>query len=83
MEEPITHRMAFEDSSIAIDIARLPKICPRTKYINVFFHPFRDYLRKGLIHIQQVSRNGECAEACTKPSPHNIFLKHRKIIFGF
>ena len=50
-EEPIMHFKSFEDKSRAIDISRLLEIHPRTKHINVVFHHFRDYVRKGLINI--------------------------------
>ena len=75
------HCKAFEDNSGAIDLACLPKIRPRTKHINVMFHNFREYVRKGLIHIQQVSMYYQCAGAWTRPFPHNVFLKQHKIIY--
>ncbi len=30
----------FEDNSGALKLARLPKLCPRTKHINVCYHHF-------------------------------------------
>ena len=77
------HCMAFEDNSGAIEIARLPKIFLRTKHINIEFHHFREYIRKGLINIQKVFTDYQCTETWTKPFPQNAFLNHRKNIFGF
>ena len=45
------------------------------------FHNFREYVRKVLIHIQQVPMYYQCAGACTRPFPHNVFLKQHKIIY--
>ena len=77
------HCKAFEDDTGAIYIAHLPKIRPRTKHINVVFHHFLQYVRKGRIHIQKVSTNDQCDDAWSKPLPQNVFLKHRKIVFCF
>ena len=80
--EPIVHYKESEDNSRAIELALLPKMHPCNKHINVVFHHFRDYVRKVLIHIQQISTNYQCADAWNNPFPHNILLKHRKIFFG-
>ena len=45
---PRIHRKAFEDNMDAIELSRLPKLRPRTKYINVVYHHFHVLL----IHIQ-------------------------------
>ena len=50
--ELIVNYKAFEDNYEAIELTRLPKIRPRTKYINIVFHHFHEYVRKGLIRIQ-------------------------------
>ena len=57
LEELIVHCNALQDKSGSIELTRLLKIRPCTKHINIMFHHFRDYVRKGLIHIQQVSTN--------------------------
>ena len=67
LEEPIVHCKAFEDNSGAIELARLPKIRPRTIPINVVFHHFHYYVHKGIIDIQQVSMDYQCVDAWNKP----------------
>jgi hypothetical protein len=37
----------FEDNSRTIKLARLPKLCPRTKHINVCCHNFCEHVQKG------------------------------------
>ena len=82
-EEPIRHCKEFEDNYRGIELARLPKIRLRTNPITSVIHHLREYLCKGLIHIQQVSTNDQCADTWTKPFPQNVLVKHCKFIFGF
>jgi hypothetical protein len=42
---PRVHCKAFEDNSGALELARLPKLRPRTKHNNIVYHHFRDYVR--------------------------------------
>ncbi len=49
--EPYVYCKVFEDNSGALELARLPKLRPRTKHINVCYHHFRKHVRKGLIKI--------------------------------
>jgi hypothetical protein len=37
---PHVYRKVFEDNSEALELARLPKLQPRTKHINVCYHHF-------------------------------------------
>ena len=74
LEDPILHCNAFEDKSGAIEISHLLKMCPHTKHINIVFHNFHGYIHKGLIHIQQVCTDDQCADTCTKPLPLNVFF---------
>jgi hypothetical protein len=47
--EPYVYCKVFEDNSGALELARLPKLCLRTKHINVCYHHFCEHVRKGLI----------------------------------
>jgi hypothetical protein len=47
--KPYVYCMVFEDNSGALKLARLPKLCPRAKHINVCYHHFCEHVRKGLI----------------------------------
>jgi hypothetical protein len=49
--EPHVYCKVFEDNSGALELARLPRLRPRTKHINVCYHHFRKHVRKGLIKI--------------------------------
>jgi hypothetical protein len=43
-EVPRVHCKAFEDKSGALKLARLPKLRPRTKHINIKYHYFREHV---------------------------------------
>ena len=77
------HYKSCKDNSGAIELARLPKIGPRSKHINVVFHRLREYIHNVPIHIKHVFMNYQCADAWTKPLPQKVFLNSYKTIFGF
>jgi hypothetical protein len=77
---PSIHCKAFEDNSGALELARIPKLRPRTKHINLVYHHFKDHVRKGLISIYPIDTNDQVADIFTKPLPQNLFLKHRKML---
>ena len=80
--EPYIYCKVFEDNSGALELARLPKLRPRTKHINVCYHHFRDHVRKGLIKIFPVSTTEQVADTLTKSLPQNAFVKHRMRLCG-
>jgi hypothetical protein len=47
--KPHMYCKVFEDNSDALELARLPKLHPRTKHINVCYHHFCEHVQKGLI----------------------------------
>ena len=49
--QPKLHAKIFEDNSGALEIAKVPKMRPRTKTLNVKYHHFRDYIERGEITI--------------------------------
>jgi hypothetical protein len=48
---PLIRCKTFEDNSGALQLARLPKMRPRTRHINVMYHQFREAVVKGRITI--------------------------------
>jgi hypothetical protein len=49
--KPYIYCKVFKDNAGALELARIPKLCPRTKHINVCHHHFHEHVRKGLIKI--------------------------------
>jgi hypothetical protein len=77
------HCRVFEDNSGALELARVPKMRPRTKHLNVKYHHFREHVRKGLISVHPISTLDQQADIYTKPLPQDLFQKFRFEIFGW
>jgi hypothetical protein len=67
----------LEDNAGVLELARLPKLRPRTKQINVCYHHFREHVFKGLIKIFPVGTSDQIADMLTKALPQNNFVCHR------
>ena len=74
---------AFEDNLGAIELARLPKMRPRTKHINIAYHHFRSFITNGTVKVMPISTKEQVADILTKPLPQNQFLKLRKLLLNY
>ena len=79
---PHVYCKVFEDNSGALELARLPKLRPRTKHINCCYHHFREFACKGLLKFFPCSTDLMTADTLTKPLAQNAFLRHRKHMCG-
>ena len=73
----------FEDNSGALELARLPKIRPRTKHINQAYHHFREHVERREILIEATQTKRQIADVLTKPLAEPAFAQHRKAIMGW
>jgi hypothetical protein len=80
--KPYVYCKVFENNSGALELARLSKLCPRTKHINVCYHHFCEHVRKGLIKIFPVGTADQIAEVLTKALVQNDFVHHRIALCG-
>jgi hypothetical protein len=80
--QPYVYCKLFEDNSGALELARLPKMRPRTKHLCAALHHFREHVRLGLIKIFHVSTENQTADILTKPTPQNVFVPHRITMCG-
>ncbi len=80
--KPYVYCKVFEDNSEALEFVRLPKLCPRTKHINVCYHHFCEHVRKGLIKIVPVGTSDQIADVLTKALAQNDFVHHRIHLCG-
>jgi hypothetical protein len=64
--KPYIYCKVFEDNSSALELARLPKLCPCTKHINKCYHHFCKQVRNGLINIFPVGTKNQIVDALTK-----------------
>jgi hypothetical protein len=80
---PRVYCKAFEDNSGALELARLPKMRPRTKWLNAKFHFFRKYVERKVISIFSIETREQLADIFTKNIPLDLFLKFRWAICGW
>ena len=78
--EPHVYCKVFEDNSGALELARFPKLRPRTKHINVCYHHFHEHVCKGLIKIFPIDMKDQIADALTKALAQNDFQCHHRFV---
>ncbi len=76
--QPYVYCKVFEDSSGTLELARLPKLCPRMKHINVSYQHFCEDVHKGLIKIFPFDTKDQIADALTKALTQHVFTHHCK-----
>ena len=80
---PKLYCKAFEDNLGAYELARVPKMRPRTKHINQKYHHFRSYLADKKIQVFQIPTEEQLADVFTKPLPYDLFQKFVQRLFGW
>lgn len=79
----------FEDNAGAIELAKLPKLRPRTKHLAIQYHHFRSWTVKGLdgeeprIKMNYISTAIQEADIMTKPLAKPQFETLRKRLCGW
>jgi len=73
----------FEDNAGAIQLAKVPKMRPRTRHINQKYHHFREWVKSGLIEILPIDTLEQPADLMTKPLDQALFTKHRLAVMGW
>jgi hypothetical protein len=79
-EAPKIHCKVFEDNIGALEMARLPKMRPRTKHLCIRLHHFREKVRKGEISIHHIATELQIADMLTKPQPFDLFVGQRSTL---
>jgi hypothetical protein len=80
--ESYVYCKVFEDNSGALELERLPKLCPRTKHINLCYHHFREHVPKGIIKLFPIETKDQIADALTKALGQNDFQRHCHYMCG-
>lgn len=81
-DKPVVHCTAFEDNNGAIELAKAPKMRPRTKHINIKYHHFRSHVGKSLT-ISKIDTADQLADLGTKPLGTSLFVKLRFRLLGW
>ncbi len=79
---PFVYCKAFEVNTGALELARLPKLRPRTKHINVCYHHFQEHVRHGIIKIFPIKTHFQSADIATKLISQNSFVRHHRLPCG-
>jgi hypothetical protein len=79
------HCKVFEDNNGALEIARVPKMRPRTKHINCKYYHFMEYTDKpdANITLHRIDSEENPADTLTKPNEVSKLKKHQKFIWGW
>ena len=70
----------FEDNNSCIALAKAPRMNPRTKYIALKYHHFRNYVSSKLVSIEHIASEEQPADIFTKALDEKQFLRLRKKI---
>ncbi|MGZ8880111.1 MAG: reverse transcriptase domain-containing protein, partial [Halobacteriota archaeon] len=73
----------YEDNRGALELAKVPKMRPRTKHIALKYHHFREHVKNGLIRINPVDTKEQVADIFTKPLPRDAFRYLRNKLCGW
>ena len=80
---PSVNLNVYEYNSGALDMARKYKYCPRTKFLYVKLHHFRNYVDRGEIAIHNIRTEYQPVDYLTKPLDEQTHVKHRKEVQGW
>jgi len=81
--QPTVHCQVFKDNSGALEIAKIPKMCPCTKHINIKFHHFRDYVDCGEIMLHTINTHDQPVDMLTKLLVAPMLAQHHATIMGW
>ena len=80
---PTIYCKAFEDNVGAIKLAKLPKMRPRAKHLNIKYHHFRSHVTAEKATVEHNSTEEQQANLLKKPLAPELFVKLRKKITGW
>ena len=73
----------FEDNNGALEMAKIPKMRPRTKHIVIKYHHFRTYIDNGDIVLEKIDTAEQEADFLTKPLVQQLFSYLRRKVMGW
>ena len=73
----------FEDNNGALELAKTPRMRPRTKHISLKYHHFRQQVKDGKVKIEAIDTKVQIADIFTKPLPRLQFETLRRIFLGW
>ena len=83
IQKPNVKCTVFEDNNGALELAKAPKMRPRTKHIALKYHHFRYHVQEGKIDIQPIDTCQQQADIFTKPLSRELFESLRQMLCGW
>ena len=68
----------FKDNSAALEIAKVPKMRPRTKHFNIKYHHFREHVKAGFVRVLPIDAKDKVVDIFTQPLGKELFYKFRE-----
>lgn len=66
-----------------VEIARVPKLRPRTRHINVIYHHFRNEVANKRLLVLPIATTHQQADFLTKACDRTTFERHRRSVLGW
>jgi Reverse transcriptase (RNA-dependent DNA polymerase)/GAG-pre-integrase domain len=80
---PQVHCTVFEDNAGAIEMAKCPKMRPRTKHLNIKYHHFREAVANKEITIKYIRSRLQLADMLTKALVLSLYDTLRILVMGW
>ena len=80
---PVFRCTMFEDNNAALEMARVPKMRPRTRHLNVALHHFRSEVANGRIKVMAIDTKMQEADILTKSTDQSTLERHRLKLLGW
>ena len=75
--------IVFEDNNGALVLATTQRTTSRTKYFNVKWHFFWQYIKNGTVQVEPISTTDQLADYLTKGLTREVFERIRKAVQGW
>lgn len=88
-QTPVIKCNVFEDNVGALELAKSPKLRPRTKHLAIQLHHFLHWTVRGIngepprVTIEHISSEFQQGDIFTKPLPRVAFIRIRKLLCGW
>ena len=81
--EARVHCRVFEDNVAALEIAKVPKMRPRTRHLNCVYHHFRNEVANKRLLLEPISSEDQQSDILTKCCNLSTHVRHRRKIMGW
>jgi hypothetical protein len=77
------YSQVFEDNNGALQLARAPRITPRTKHYGVKYHFFREQVQNKEIQLFKIDTKKQLADIFTKGLVQSTYEEIRHLLMGW